>query len=147
MIKNISFILMFALLLNACDNAPARKGGGKFGMLDVGNPEFAAIEFFDQIYHSKNIEGAIKVSTPKMGRLLRSYHTNKGAQKHVLNMRFDKVSIQSKTRSAGRSEFAKKTQMSIFFDGVLHGDISKDMRTVNLVKVDNDWKVDSVSLE
>lgn len=137
---------MFALLLNACDNAPPKQGGGKFGMLDSGNPEFAAVEFFEQIYHSNSIDGAIKVSSPRMERLLRSYHTNKGAQKHVLNMRFDKVSIQPKTRSAGRNEFAKEAQISIFFEGVIDGDISKDMRTVKLVKVDKNWKVDSVSL-
>ena len=147
MLKNISFILIFAVLLIACDKAPPKQGGGKFGMLDSGNPEFAAIEFFEHIYHSKGIEGAIKVSTPKMERLLRSYHTNKGVQRHVLNMRFDKVSIQPKSRSAGRNEFAKEAQISLFFEGVLDGEVFKDMRLVELVKVDKDWKVDEVSLD
>ena len=147
MLKNISFILIFALIFSACEKAPAKKGGGKFGMLNNGNPEFAAIEFFDHIYHSKGIEGAIKVSTPKMERLLRSYHTNKGVQKHVLNMRFDKVSIQPKSRSAGRNEFAKDAQIAIFFEGELHGDIFKDMRVIELIKVGADWKVDEVSLD
>jgi len=147
MLKNISFILIFAVLISACDKAPPKQGGGKFGMLDSGNPEFAAIEFFEHIYHSKGIEGAIKVSTPKMERLLRSYHTNKGVQNHVLNMRFDKVSIQPKSRSAGRNEFAKEAQISLFFEGVLDGEVFKDMRLVELVKVDKDWKVDEVSLD
>jgi len=147
MLKYISFILLFATLFSACDRTPPKQGGGKFGMLDSGNPEFAAIEFFEHIYHSKDIEGAIKVSTPKMRRLLRSYHTNKGVQKHVLNMRFDKVSIQPKSRSAGRNEFAKDAQISLFFEGELDGEIFKDMRLVELVKVDKDWKVDEVSLD
>lgn len=147
MLKNISFILLFAVLFSACDKAPPKQGGGKFGMLDSGNPEFAAIEFFDHIYHSNGIEGAINVSTPKMERLLRSYHTNKGVQKHVLNMRFDKVSIQPRSRSAGRNEFAKEAQISLFFEGELDGDILKDMRLVELIKVGNDWKVDVVSLK
>jgi hypothetical protein len=147
MLKKISFILIFAVLFSACDKTPPKQGGGKFGMLDSGNPEFAAIEFFDHIYHSKGIEGAINVSTPKMERLLRSYHTNKGVQKHVLNMRFDKVTIQPKTRSAGRNEFAKEAQISLFFEGELDGDILKDMRLVELIKVGNDWKVDLVSLD
>jgi hypothetical protein len=146
MLKNISFILIFAVLFSACEKAPPKQGGGKFGMLDSGNPEFAAIEFFDHIYHSTNIKGAIKVSTPKMQRLLRSYHTNKGVQKHVLNMRFDKVTIQPKSRSAGRNEFAKDAQVSLFFEGKFNGDIFKDMRLVELVKIDKSWKVDSVSL-
>lgn len=147
MFKKISYIVLFAVLLSACDKAPAKKGGGKFGMLDSDIPEFAAIEFFEHIYHSKNLDGAIKLSTPKMERLMRSYHTNKGVQKHVLNMRFDKVTIQPSTRSAGRNEFAKEAQISLFFEGELDGEIMKDMRLVELVKVDKDWKVDAVSVE
>jgi hypothetical protein len=146
MLKKIIFILIFTIQLSACDKSPPKQGGGKFGMLDTGNPEFAAIEFFEHIYSDKGLEGALKLSTPKMERLLRSYHTNKGAQKHVLNMRFDKVIIQSKSRSAGRNEFAKEAQISLFFEGELDGDILKDMRLIELVKIGNDWKVDDVSL-
>ncbi|MFT6988255.1 MAG: hypothetical protein ACJASL_000217 [Paraglaciecola sp.] len=147
MLKNISFFLIFVVLFSACDKEPAKKGSGKFGMLDTNNPEYAAIEFFDHIYHSKSIESSIKLSTPKMGRLLRSYHTNKGVQKYVLNMRFDKVVIQPSTMSAGRNEFAKEAQISLFFEGELEGDIVKDMRNVELLKVDNKWKVDEVSVD
>jgi hypothetical protein len=147
MLKNISFLLIFSLLFSACEKAPVKKGGGKFGMLDTNIPEYTAIQFFEQIYHSKNLEGAIKLSTPKMERLMRSYHTNKGVQKHVLNMRFDKVTIQPSTRSAGRNEFAEDAQISLFFEGELDGDIVKDMRIVELVKIDKDWKVDEVSVE
>jgi hypothetical protein len=147
MLRNISFIFIFAILCSACGQESAKTGGGKFGMLDSGTPEFTAVEFFDHIYHSKNIEGAIKVSTPKMKRLLRSYHTNKGVQKHVLNMRFDKVTIQPRSRGAGRNEFAKEAQISIFFEGELEGDIFKDMRIVELLKVGNNWRIDAVSLK
>jgi hypothetical protein len=78
--------------------------------------------------------------------LLRSYHTNKGVQNHVFNMRFDKVAIQPSTRRAGRNEFAEQSTVSLFFEGELHGNIFKDMRNVKLIKIKNDWKVDSVSL-
>lgn len=147
MLKNISFIFIFALLFSACEKPTSKSSSGKFGMLDSGLPEYAAVEFFDQVYHSKDIEGAIKLSTPKMERLLRSYHTNKGVQKHVLNMRFDKVTIQPSTRSAGRNEFAKDAQLSMFFEGELDGDIIKDMRVVELIKIGKDWKIDEVSVE
>jgi hypothetical protein len=146
MLKKINFLLLFTVLLSACDKAPPKQGGGKFGMLDSSNPEFAAIEFFDHIYHSSGVEGAIKFSTPKMKRLIRSYHTNKGVQKHVLNMRFDKVKMQPNSRSAGRNEFAKDAQISMFFEGQLDGNILKDIRIVDLVKEDSGWKVDKVSL-
>jgi hypothetical protein len=146
MLKKIIFILIFTVQLGACDNSPPKQGGGKFGMLDTGNPEFAAIEFFEHIYSNKGLEGAFKLSTPQMERLLRSYHTNKAVQKHVFNMRFDKVIIQAKSRSAGRNEFAKVAQISLFFEGELDGDILKDIRLIELVKIGNDWKVDEVSL-
>ena len=147
MLKNISLILIFVFIFSACDKGASNKGSSKFGMADEGNPEFAAIEFFEHIYHKKRIEGAIKLSSPKMERLLRSYHTNKGVQKHVLNMRFDKVAIKPKTRSAGRSEFSTQMQISIFFEGELNGKIIKDLRVVDLVKINNEWKVHKVSLE
>ncbi len=140
-------LLLFTLLITACEPTKPKQGGGKFGMLDDGIPEFAAIEFFDEIYKSKNLDGALKLSTPKMQRLLSSYHTNKAVQKHVLNMRFDKVAIQPSTRSAGRNEFAKKAKIALFFEGELNGDIHKDMRVVQLIKVDDEWLVDSVSFE
>jgi len=146
MLKKIIFILIFTVHFSGCDESPSKQGGGKFGMLNSANPEYAAIEFFEHIYRDKGLEGAIKLSSPKMERLIRSYHTNKGVQNHLLNMRFDKVSISSKTRSAGRKEFAKKAQISLFFEGELNGDILKDIRTVKLVKTDNIWTVDEVSL-
>lgn len=143
----IPFLVLLTILLIACEPSKPKQGGGKFGMLNSGIPEFAAIEFFNQIYHGKDIEGAVKLSTPKMERLLRSYHTNKGVQNHVLNMRFDKVEIQPSTRSAGRNEFAKEAKISLFFEGELNGNIIKDMRMVQLIKDGNDWKVDQVSFE
>jgi hypothetical protein len=145
--KNISFLLILVFLLSACDTSTAKKGGGKFGMLSGDNPESAAIEFFEHIYHGKNLKGAINLGTPKMQRLLRSYHTNKGVQKHVLNMRFDNVTMRSMSRSAGRNEFSKEAQISLFFEGELDGKILKDLRLVKLVKVGADWKVNEVSLK
>ncbi|MGS2720192.1 hypothetical protein [Paraglaciecola aestuariivivens] len=146
-IVHLAYLILITLLISACEPTKPKQGGGKFGMLDDGIPEFAAIEFFNQIYHSPNIDGALKLSTPKMQRLLRSYHTNKGVQKHVLNMRFDKVAIQPSTRSAGRNEFAKKAKIALFFEGELDGDILKDMRVVRLVKMDDEWRVDEVSFD
>jgi hypothetical protein len=147
MLKKISVILIFISIFIACSPEPVKKGKGKFGMLSSDNPEFAAISFFEHIYHSKVLEGAIELSTPKMERLIRSYHTNKSVQKHVLNMRFDKVTIKPSTNSAGRNKFAKNVTISFIFKGELHGDIVKDMRVVKLIRIDTNWKVDEVSFK
>jgi hypothetical protein len=145
MLKNISSILIFVILVSACEKTPVKEGGGKFGMLDSNLAEFAAIGFFEHIYNSQDLEGAIKLSTPKMERLLRSYHNIRGVQRYVLNMQFDKVAIESKSRSAGRDEFAKKAQISLFFEGELNGNILKDIRLIELIKIGDSWKVDEVS--
>lgn len=142
MLKNISFILIFTFMFSACNSEDS-----KFGRSDTDTPEHAAIQFFEHIYHHKTIDGAIEVSTPKMARLLRSYHTNKGAQKNVLNMRFDTVALKPKTRNAGRSEFATETKIAMFFVGELDGKIIKDLRDVKLIKVNKKWQVDEVSLQ
>jgi hypothetical protein len=147
MLKKVSWLLFAVIIFSACEKAEPKRGGGKFGMLDSNVPEFAAIEFFNQIYHSKDLSGAIKYSTPKMEKLLLSYHTNKQVQKHVLNMRFDKVAIQPSTRSAGRNEFAKEAEISLFFEGTLDGEIFKDLRIISLIRVKDEWKVDSVSMD
>lgn len=146
MAKSLSFLVVIFLMFSACEKAEPKKGIGKFGMLDSNVPEYAAIEFFNQIYHGKDLTGALKLSTPKMQKLLLSYHTNKGVQKYVLNMRFDKVDIQPSTRSAGRNEYAKEAQISLFFEGVLGDDILKDLRIVDLKRIDKEWKVDKVNV-
>ncbi|MCF2947001.1 hypothetical protein L0668_02705 [Paraglaciecola aquimarina] len=145
MLRKFSWLMLLIVVFTACEKAEPKKGVGKFGMLDSNVPEFAAIEFFNKIYKTNDLSGAIEYSTPKMERLLRSYHTNKAVQKHVLNMRFDEVTVQPSTRSAGRNEFAKEAQISLFFEGTLDGDIFKDLRVVSLIRIDKEWKVDSVS--
>jgi hypothetical protein len=62
-------------------------------------------------------------------------------------MRFDKVSIDPRSRSAGRNEYAQVAQISLFFEGKLDGDTLKDIRLIELVKVGNKWKVNKVSLD
>ncbi len=145
MLKKLAYCLILVVLVASCKEEAPKRGAGKFGMLDQNTPEFAATEFFNQIYHTKDLSGALKLSSPSMARLLRSYHTNKAVQKHVLNMRFDKVEIQPSTRSAGRNEFAQEAQISLFFEGKLNGNVLKDLRVIELVKVKDIWKVNRVS--
>jgi hypothetical protein len=152
----MSFIFMFLrfglimLLLAAmfgCDGLEKKQGLGKYGMMDPNLPEFAAVEFFDHIFHDDNLSAALKLCSPSLKRLVASYHTNRNVQRHVLNLRFDKVTITPHTGSAGRNEFSKEAKVIIFFEGELNGNILKDMRIVDLVRSGDQWKVDQVSLK
>ena len=139
-------IAVLFLLLNALWACDTNKGpAGKFGSLDPKLPEYAAMEFFDYIYNDQNLDKVIPLSTPSLGRLIASYHTNRNVQRHVLNLRFDKVKISPHPGSAGRNEFAKDTKVIIFFEGELDGNIYKDMRIVDMVRIDDKWIVDQVN--
>jgi hypothetical protein len=69
-VKKTIFILIFTVHFSGCDESPSKQGGGKFGMLNSANPEYAAIVFFEHIYCDKGLEGAINLSSPKMERLI-----------------------------------------------------------------------------
>jgi hypothetical protein len=149
MLKKFPLVIWLSLLLlSACDTSGVKEkqGAGKFGMLDTNIPEYAAEQFFVHIYNDKDITGALKLSSPRMERLLKSYRTNRNVQRHVFNMPFDTVEIRQLSGNAGRNEFAKDANVTIFFEGELDGKILKDLRAVKLLRIDKEWKVDEVSL-
>lgn len=140
------FVLFLLLALSACGEVKKQKAAGKFGMMDENIPEYAALQFFDGIYRGQDITKALELSSPKMVRLLNSYRTNRNVQRHVLNMRYDTVEFKPHAGSAGRNEFAKEAQVTLFFEGELDGNVLKDLRVVKLVRPKNNWLVDEVSI-
>ncbi|MCV2885381.1 hypothetical protein OE749_11815 [Aestuariibacter sp. AA17] len=141
------YIVFFAFTLQACsDNDDVQnQSAGKYGMLDPNTPHYAAMKFFEHIYYDSNLNGAVELSTPRMGRLLQSYHNNRNVQRHVLNLIYDEVEIQPDAgNSVGRAEFAKKAVVSVFFTGHRHDKKHEDIRVVEMVKMDGDWKVSKV---
>jgi hypothetical protein len=146
-VKPIFLFLISIVMLAACEPGNEKPGFGKYGMLDPNLPEYAASAFFDHIFHDDDINGAVDIASPSLARLLKSYHTNRNIQRHVLNLRFDKVEIRPHTGSAGRNEFGKEAKVIVFFEGELDGNILKDMRVVDLVRINKEWKVDKVSIE
>ena len=148
MLKKVSLLVLFSLLvLGGCGDTKEKKTAGKFGMIDENIPDYAALQFFDSIYHGKDISGALALSSPRILRLLQSYRTNRNVQRHILNMRFDSVEFKPHAGSAGRNEFAKEAQVTVFFEGQLDGKILKDLRVVKLVRPGKKWLVDAVSLD
>ncbi|WP_246840509.1 hypothetical protein [Lacimicrobium sp. SS2-24] len=140
-------LLMFTLLA-ACSPAEKSEGVGKYGMMDEGTPEYAAIKFFDYLYHDDNIERVKTLSTDKMDRLLDNYRTNRNFQRHVINLPYDQVEMQIDSGNSNmRSEFADRASITIFFTGTLHSEKVQDLRTVNLSKVKGQWLVDDIEAD
>ena len=140
----LSFLLFGVLTLFACKDDNLRVG--KYGMMDPNVPEYAAVEFFDYIYHDKTLDNALTKASPNLARLIQSYNTNKNVQRHILNLRFDTVEITPHATGAGRTQFAKETKIFVYFEGKLNGELIKDMRVVDLVRINDSWKVDKISL-
>ena len=150
MLKRV-FLIVFsvvALALAGCggEKGPKRgEGAGKYGMLDSNTPHYAAMKFFEHIYKDKRLDGAMQLSTPRLAKLLKNYHTNRNVQRHVLNLTYDEVEIQPDAgNSVARSEFAQKAVVTLFFTGTRHGDKIEDIRIVEMVKIDDKWKVDKI---
>ncbi|WP_231730925.1 hypothetical protein [Lacimicrobium alkaliphilum] len=141
-------LLLILTALTACTEADKSSGVGKYGMMDKGTPEYAAISFFDYLYHDENIERAKTLSTDRMDRLLDNYRTNRNFQRHVINLPYDKVEMQIDSGNSNmRSEFADQASITIFFTGTLHNETVQDLRTVNLTKVNGEWLVDEIEAD
>ncbi|MDP5029391.1 MAG: hypothetical protein NWQ54_19035 [Paraglaciecola sp.] len=147
MYLRLGLVMLLLTAIVGCDGLEKKQGMGKYGMMDPNLPEYTAIEFFDHMFHDDDLTEALKLSSPTLKRLISSYHTNRNAQRHVLNLRFDKVKITPHTGSAGRNEFSKESKVIIFFEGELNGKILKDMRVVDLIRDGKEWKVDKISIK
>ncbi|WP_051275274.1 hypothetical protein [Aestuariibacter salexigens] len=137
--------LICCVLLAACSEYKAGEGAGKYGMMDPNTPEFAAVKFFESIFLDDNLDGALEFSTERMQRLLKSYHTNRNVQRHVLNLSYDSVEIMPDSGdNVGRNEFAKSAVITLFFTGYYNDDKIDDLRTVELIRESGKWRVDEV---
>jgi hypothetical protein len=147
MLKQILSISFLCLLLAACGDSGPRKGDGvgKYGMMPDNTPEYTTVKFFEYLYNEKDIPTVMSYSSPRMSRLLESYRTSKNIQRHVVNLKYDQVSIELDSGDTkGRTEFADTAMVTVFFSGTFGEDKIEDLRTVELVRLNNKWKVDKI---
>ena len=142
------FLIVFALIfLQACDGNKTRRGegAGRFGMMDDNTPEYAAVKFFEHLYHDKKLDKVYTYSTERLAKLMKSYHTNRNVQRHVLNLSYDKVEIKPDTgNSVGLNEFAEDAVITVFFTGYDKGEKKEDIRVVDMVRLNGKWKVEKI---
>lgn len=141
--------LLLLVILQGCDSGSNKgSGAGKFGMMDTNTPEYSAIEFFEYIYNDKKLDNALAMSTPRMAKLLKSYHSNRNVQRHVFDLVYDEVTIQPQPgNSFGRNEFAESAIVTLFFSGTLHDNKVEDIRVVEMVRKDGKWLIDLVQAD
>ncbi|NDV92885.1 hypothetical protein GTH32_17090 [Alteromonas sp. 345S023] len=137
----ISFITL--LFLSGCDKK--EKGVGRYGMLDENTPEYVTIAFLRSIYEDDNLDTAIALSDESLARILTRYHTNGNAQRHLINLKYDTVELTPQSNNdVGRNQYAEKSTITVFFSGMYDGDKIEDIRSIDLKKIDGEWKITKV---
>ncbi|MBU2976767.1 hypothetical protein [Alteromonas sp. C1M14] len=139
----IFVITVFSMLLASCGKQ--EEGLGRYGMLDDNTPDYAAVSFMESIYHDDNIDGALALSSQSMTRILTRYHSNRNVQRHIVNLRYDEVTITPQgSNRVGRNQYAEEATVTLFFSGTYGDDKIEDLRTVKLIREDGHWKVDRI---
>lgn len=133
------FLLVFVFFLSACGSDEPHRG-------DKNSPSYAATMFFDAIYNKKDLELAAKRATPRMARVMRSYGTAKQFARNLINMQYDKVTIEvDMTNQSLREQYGDNAKVNLVFTGQLHGEQVDDMRSVQMLLKKGNWYVDKIN--
>ncbi len=146
--KFCKVILLCLVTLNVAScNKPEREiQAGRYGMMSDGTPQYAALVFIMSVYEDDNLDEAIKISTDKFGRLLKSYHTNRGVQRHILNLRLTEMTVEPVSGGfRGMTEFKQEASVEVKIIGTYNNKKIVDLKTISLVKESGDWRISGVS--
>jgi hypothetical protein len=136
---SISAVVVLSLFLLGCGD------GGTDVKAERSSPEYAATKFFLAIYEDKSMDEVVKYTTPKMTRVVKGYGSIQGITRNMLNMYFDKVSIEIDKGRNLRESYGDKATITLIFNGTYKGGKVSDMRTVKLVKRSGEWYVEKVN--
>ncbi|BBO27936.1 hypothetical protein AltI4_23240 [Alteromonas sp. I4] len=146
--KKLLHLLCLAGLLSLLIGCEKEERIGRYGMLDENTPEYTAVMFIRGVYSDDSIDRAVSISTDRLARVLKRYHTNNNVQRHLFNLKYDTVEVTPQTgQSIGRSEYSDSAVVTLFFSGQYNGDKVEDLRTLELLKVNGRWKVDKVQAD
>lgn len=146
--KKLLHLLCLAGLLTLLSGCEKEERIGRYGMLDENTPEYTAVMFIRGVYSDDSIDRAVNISTDRLARVLKRYHTNNNVQRHLFNLKYDTVEVTPQTgQSIGRSEYSDSAVVTLFFSGQYNGDKVEDLRTLELLKVNGRWKVDKVQAD
>lgn len=146
--KKLLHLLCLAGLLTLLIGCEKEERIGRYGMLDENTPEYTAVMFIRGVYSDDSIDRAVNISTDRLARVLKRYHTNNNVQRHLFNLKYDTVEVTPQTgQSIGRSEYSDSAVVTLFFSGQYNGDKVEDLRTLELLKVNGRWKVDKVQAD
>lgn len=133
----IIFLFIFSLI--GCDSEGAARG-------DKNSPGYAATMYFDALYNKNDFEAAIKLATPRLARIMRSYGTAKQFARNLVNLQYDSVTIEvDMTNQSLREQYGDDAKVNLVFTGMLHGEQVDDMRSVQMIRKKGKWYVDKIN--
>ncbi|AZZ97883.1 hypothetical protein [Pseudoalteromonas sp. R3] len=138
----LTFSIVILLMLSGCGGDDDAARG------DKNTPGYAATVFFDALYNKKDMELALSRSTPRMGRIMRSYGTPSQFARNLVNMQYDQVTIEvDMTNQSLREQYGNEARINLIFTGMLHGEQVDDMRSVQLIRRKGEWYVDKINAD
>lgn len=143
--KQVLLFLVAITALMGCSQGE-EVSAGRYGMMSNDTPQYTAVLFMRAVYNEKTLDKAVGMSTARFGRIIKGHHTNRGVQRQVFNLRLD--SMTTEPVSGGSllfTELQDKAEIEMKIDGTYNGKKVVDLKTLSMVKVKGDWKVDAVS--
>ena len=144
--KYIAGLLVLLSLLVGCSDDKQSIKAGKYGMMGSDTPQYNAVLFLRAIYNEPKLDKAVNLSTERYGRILKGYHTNRSVQRQVFSLRLD--SMEAEPVSGGsliQNENLKKAEIEMKITGHYNNDKIFDLKTLSMVKVSGNWKVEGVN--
>ena len=139
-------IVLSSLLLACSKNNDEVVRAGKYGMMSSGTPQYTAVLFMRAIYNEKTLTKAVSMSTPRFGRILKGYHTPKSVQRQVFNLRLDTMTTEPVSGgSMIFTELQEEAEIEMKIIGTYNRNKITELKTLSMVKVNGDWKVNKVS--
>jgi len=144
--KTIITLLISIFLVIGCGSDENEVNAGKYGMMSNETPQYNAVLFLRAVYNEDELSKAISLSTERYGRILKGYHTNNNVQRQVFNLRLD--TMETEPVSGGSlllNERVEKAEIEMKITGHYNGDKIYELKTLSMVKVKGDWKVQDVN--
>jgi hypothetical protein len=134
-----------SLSIMSCTEPEREIKAGRYGMMSDETPQYAALSFVMSVYEDKNLNGALAVADPKFARLMKSYHTNSGVQRHIMNLRLTEMVVEPVSGGfQDITDFKSEATVDVKISGTYNNKRIIDLKTISMVKIKGDWKITGV---
>ena len=103
------------------------------------------VAFFDAIYNKKDLDTVLLYSSSSFKEEIRKYKTVSNVARRMFNLSFDSVSVNTQKSGAKViDEFNEEVTMTVLLTGKRNERIFKEVKRIQLVKINNVWLVNKL---